>query len=133
MVFPWHDGQVLLANIEGRGWCIPAGRVDPEETSIQAARREAIEEAGALLDDLHYIGCYQMAARLDIRWVDCFVACVRELVEIGMPEESLGREYYDLAELPEIYHLWNPLTEQVFLHSRDVLDRHLKHRCSEPN
>jgi hypothetical protein len=29
-----------------------------------------------------------------------------------------------MEELPEIYHLWNPLTEAVFLQSKCVLDRH---------
>ena len=129
MVFPWKEGKILLANIEGRGWCIPSGRLEPGETSLQAIHREAQEEAGALLDQVQYIGCYHIKERNDIRWADCYVACVSELVEIGMQEESIGREFFEFEQLPEIYHLWNPLTEQVFLHSREVLDRHLKHRC----
>lgn len=130
MVFPWHEDRVLLANIRDRGWCIPSGRVEPDETSLEAVHREAIEEAGAILADVHYIGCYHIAERRDVRWADCYVACVDKLVDIGMQDESMGREYFALDRLPEVYHLWNDLTEQVFLHSREILDRHLRHRCS---
>ena len=56
LVFPWMGGRVLLANIEGRGWCIPSGRVEPNESSAEAVRREALEEAGAILTDVQYMG-----------------------------------------------------------------------------
>ncbi len=129
LVFPWVDDQVLLADIDGRGWCIPSGRVEPNETSLEAVRREALEEAGAVLKSIQYIGCYHISERREVRWADCYVACVEDLVEIGMQEESKGRQLVTLDELPALYHLWNPLTELVFLHSKEILDRHLKHLC----
>jgi 8-oxo-dGTP diphosphatase len=128
LVFPWCDDRVLVCDIADRGWSIPSGRVEPFETSIDAARREAVEEAGALLADLQYIGCYQITERQEVRWADCFVARVCDLEEIRMPEESLGRRLCTLSELAQIYHLWNDLTEAVFLHSREILERRL--RCS---
>jgi len=126
LVFPWQDEKVLICDIEGRGWCIPSGRVEPFETSLEAIKREAVEEAGAVLQDIQYIGCYYITERREVRWADCYAARVADLVEIGMQEESLGRQFVTLDELPAIYHLWNPLTEMVFQHSREVLSRCLK-------
>ena len=120
LVFPWLDDQVLVCDIDGRGWCIPSGRVEPYETSIDAVKREAMEEAGAILCDIDYIGCYHISEKREVRWADCFVARVVQLAEISMPEESKGAKLVSLEELPAIYHLWNPLTQMVFEHSREV-------------
>ena len=123
LVFPWDGDRVLVADICERGWCIPSGRVEPSETSLEAVRREALEEAGAVLKDIQYIGCYQISERQEIRWADCYVAMIERLEEIGMKEESKGRRLVTLEELPAIYHLWNPLTQKVFEHSLEVLAR----------
>ena len=124
LVFPWCDGQVLICDIEDRGWCIPSGRVEPNESSLEAAVREAKEEAGAILEDVLYLGCYRITERGEVRWADVFAARVKELVDIPEEFESMGRQILPLEELPPIYHLWNPLTEAVFQHSAEVLKRH---------
>lgn len=123
LVFPWKDEQVLLCNIEGRGWCIPSGRVEPGEDSLQAAIREALEEGGAILDGMQYIGCYKITERVEVRWADCYAAWVCDLTDIGFAQESLGRQFMSPEELPAAYHVWNPLTEMVFAHSIEVLRR----------
>lgn len=123
LVFPWQDGKVLVCDIDGRGWCVPSGRVEPNESSYEAIQREAVEEAGAVLCGIQYIGCYQVRERRETRWIDCYVARVKALVEIGMQEESKGRKWVALEELPDIYHLWNPLTKMVFEHSLEVIER----------
>ena len=127
LVFPWNEEQVLICNIEDRGWCIPSGRVEPYETSIEAVRREAMEEAGAVLDGIQYIGCYHIREKEEVRWADVFVAKVKELQEISMPEESIGRKYVMPNELPEIYHQWNELTRLVFVHSQEIFRRSQKY------
>jgi 8-oxo-dGTP diphosphatase len=123
LVFPWEGERVLIANIEGRGWCIPSGRVEPAETSREAVVREAMEETGAQLLDVQYIGCYHISERREVRWADCYVARVGELGDIGRPDESKGRRFATLQELPAMYHLWNPLTRMVFEHSYEILQR----------
>lgn len=123
LVFPWLGDQVLLCDIDGRGWCIPSGRVEPNETSRQAAVREAKEEAGATLTDFDYMGCYRVSEKNETRWADCFVASVSQIGELTMPEESKGVRLASLDELPAIYHLWNPLTEMVFLHALEIVHR----------
>jgi 8-oxo-dGTP diphosphatase len=123
LVFPWLNDQVVICDIQGRGWCIPSGRVEPNESSMEAVRREAIEEAGALLSNVDYIGCYLISERQETRWADCFVATVANLKEPTMPEESKGVRLVRLDELPDVYHLWNPLTKMVFEHSWEVACR----------
>lgn len=114
---------MLVCEIVGRGLCIPSGRVEAMEDSFVAVQREALEEAGALLEDVQYIGCYQITERNEVRWADCYTASVVDLVDIQIVEESTGRRFMKMEELPETYHLWNELTEQVFRHSHEVLTR----------
>lgn len=123
LAFAWQGDRVLVCDIRRRGWCIPSGRVEPDETSFEAAIREAKEEAGAELTGCQYIGCYRIQSRGEIRWADCFTARVLTLGEIGSKEESLGRRLVELKDLEAIYHLWNPLTEQVFKYSLEILQR----------
>jgi len=135
LVFPWRGSEVLVCNIEDRGWCIPSGRVEPNESSFDAAVREAKEEAGADLKEMHYIGCYRVTQRDEVRWVDVYTANVEGLTDLDPQFESIGRKFVTMEELPDIYHLWNPLTEAVFLQSKCVLDRHEStkgnYRCGE--
>lgn len=129
LVFPWRDDEVLLCDIVGRGWCIPSGRVEPSEDSSEAVKREALEEGGAILSDVQYIGCYQITERNEVRWADCYAAKVDDLVDIQVAEESVGRRFMTLDELPEYYHVWNELTDLVFRHSREVVERLNRHRA----
>ncbi|MBS1706816.1 MAG: NUDIX domain-containing protein [Armatimonadetes bacterium] len=126
LVFPWVGDQVLLCDIEDRGWCIPSGRVEPNEEPCEAAYREAVEEAGAILHSMQYIGCYRISERGEVRWADVFVAGVKDLVEITCPNESRGRKLVSPDILPSIYHMWNPLMEEMFVFSKEVLERQLR-------
>jgi len=93
------------------------------ETSLEAAHREAVEEAGAHLNRMQYIGCYQVKERNEVRWADCYAARVEGLTDIQVVEESTGRKFVTMEELPGMYHVWNDLTEQVFRYSLEVLQR----------
>ena len=122
LVFSWtEDGRVALADIAGRGWCIPSGRVEAGETSSEAARREAREEAGAVLGTLDPLGCYRITKGPEVRWADVFVADAIRFAAIEMPEESRGVRLATLDELPAIYYVWDALMERVFLYSREAL------------
>lgn len=123
LVFAWQSDKVLVCDIDGRGWCIPSGRVEPYENSLQAVKREALEEGGAILECIQYLGCYRISEKREVRWADCFAAKVCDLVEITMQDESKGRQLVTMDELPAIYHLWNPLTEMLFKESYEVVCR----------
>jgi len=123
LVFAWQGDKVLVCDIEGRGWCIPSGRVEPYENSLEAVRREALEEGGAILECIQYLGCYRISEKREVRWADCYAARVSELVDITRQDESNGRKLVKIEELPAIYHLWNPLTEMLFQQSYEVVCR----------
>ena len=123
LVFPFQGDEVLLCHIGDRGWCIPSGRVEPYESSLETVKREAVEEAGAVLCDVQYIGCYRICERDEVRWADVYVSQISALVPIGMPEESLGRKFVTFDDLPESYYLWNDLTRMVFEHAREIMSR----------
>lgn len=127
LVFPWQDEKVLLCNIGDRGWCIPSGRVEPFESSIDAVKREAMEEAGAEIACVQYIGCYKICEKGEVRWADVYIANVASLGEISMPEESLGRQFVSLDELPTVYYDWNELTKCVFEHAFEIMQRAKKY------
>lgn len=123
LLFAWMDDRVVICDIEGRGWCVPSGRVEPGESSICAICREAQEEAGIILAGTQYIGCYRIQDQTEVRWADCFASRVLKFQEIGIPEESRGRKLVKLEELPEIYHNWSCLTEAMFSFSFEVVQR----------
>lgn len=123
LVFPWIEERVVVCNIADRGWCIPSGRVEPGESSVEAVRREALEEGGIELIQIQYIGFYKIETRDEAKYADCFTARVSKTLEIGMKNESLGRKLVSIDQLPGLYHLWNDLTEQVFHHALAITKR----------
>jgi len=54
-----RDGQVVLVEHTYRsGWFLPGGGLKHNESLEAAARREAHEEAGAMLGELKFVGIY---------------------------------------------------------------------------
>lgn len=114
-----HGQGFVVVNIPGRGWVTPSGRIEPRESSADAARREAREEAGVELGDLHRIGYYQLERGLEFRSADVWVG---EVTETGGSAEGEVR-VVTLEELPALYAGWNTLFERLFSESRDCLSR----------
>ena len=123
LAFIWHQGKVLICDIPGRGWCIPSGRVEALETSAEAARREAFEEGGAHIDNVRYIGCYQIFSNNSEVWAEAYTASLASLVEIPEGSESKGRKFENVENLPASYHIWDELTEAIFGYARSVFER----------
>lgn len=60
MIPAYDDGTLLLAMNQRRGLETPGGHIDPGETAMEAAIREAHEETGCRVEDVKPIGYLRM-------------------------------------------------------------------------
>lgn len=115
LLFAFEDSKFVVADIEGRGWCIPGGHLEKDETAEIAVRREAYEEAGTVVGELGILGSYLFKPVSGTPYlVPAYFAEVltRETPPAGF--ESRGVELFELWELPSRYFHWDALMEAVF-------------------
>ncbi len=107
-IFLLQDNYVLLlrrynTGYEDGNYSVIAGHLDGNETIIEAAIREAREEAGVILrpDDLEVIGV--MHRRSNDERIDFFLATSRWQGQIAIqePNKCDDLSWYLLAALPE--------------------------------
>lgn len=106
----------LVADIGGRGWCVPSGRIEEGETPVEAACRETLEEAGYQVAGLQSVGCFRMTSQGGTSYAEAFLTT--DAQETGPPtgDDSLGRRAVPLSGLPTLYYRWGPFYEAVFGH-----------------
>lgn len=115
IVFAWLGERVCVANIRGRGWCVPGGRREAGETPEETVRREAREEAAIRLEGLRPVGRFLVCrAGEGARRVILFSASVAGQGDLGPGSEATAVAYMSLAELASRYYFWDPLLEAVF-------------------
>lgn len=54
-----RDGEILFVRKRNAKWNLPGGRLEHNETPLQAARREMAEETGLSFDTLRYVAEYR--------------------------------------------------------------------------
>ncbi len=116
LVFAFQEDRIVLADIEGRGWCIPGGRLEPGENAYAAARREAWEECGAILGTLVPLG---WTTKLNAEGSETvlavsYTAPLARLDPIPVASESRGVRLVERDELPACYYHWDALMEAMF-------------------
>jgi ADP-ribose pyrophosphatase YjhB (NUDIX family) len=98
---PEHDGRILLCRraIEPRYgyWTLPAGFMENDETLGQAALRETLEEAGAVVE----LGApFSMISVPRVNQVHVFYLARLGVLEFKPGEESLEVALFDEAAIP---------------------------------
>lgn len=113
------DGQgFVLANIPGRGWITPSGRLEPGETPLQAAVRETYEETGAELNVPTEIGFYEIRRPdTESQYASAFVGSVTQFGDIPEGSESTGARVAQMEDLPGLYWRWDALLEAMFAYA----------------
>lgn len=137
LVFVFYGDTFVLAEIAGRGLCIPSGRIEPGETIDQAAVRECREETGALLREQSrcLIGCYRMTTRSgphagQVRWNPVFVAEAVGFEPLPPGSESQGMFLAAVEDVADVYFLWDELIAAVFAYAQ--AERHKRFPLGTP-
>jgi 8-oxo-dGTP diphosphatase len=129
LVFPFYGSHVVLANITGRGWCIPGGHVERGETLLNTIHRESYEEAGIELDIVRPLGYFALTP-LDSpnspRYIPTFIASVSNFSDIPISSESEGRHLATLEDVADCYFAWDELLSAVFAYAWEEKERHLR-------
>ena len=63
-----RDGRLLMVEEQVRGRVVlnqPAGHLEPDESLLEAARRETLEESGWHVEPVAFIGAYQWTSPAD--------------------------------------------------------------------
>lgn len=119
LVFAFHGDRIVLADIRGRGWCIPGGRLNAGECAVDAARREAWEEAGVTLGTLRKLGATMEVSAdgsMQILAVS-YVASTEGFSPIPETSESSGIRLARRDELATLYYRWDALMEAMFVNA----------------
>lgn len=126
LMFVFYGDKVVLADIEGRGWCIPSGKIEPDETIDAAAAREVWEETGATLhpERRRLIGSYLLTPRSGVsagqpRYCPVFIAEAWNFEAIPPASESRGRMLAAWEDVAEMYFTWDPLMAAVFEYAEE--------------
>lgn len=126
LTFLYYGDKVALADIAGRGLCIPSGKIEPGETLDAAAEREAWEETGARLNPhrRRLIGCYRLTPRAEavtgpVRFCPVFVAEAWGFEPIPPGSESRGLVLAAWEDVADVYFTWDALMAAVFEYAEE--------------
>ena len=120
LAFVMQGERFVLADIAGRGWCVPGGRLEAGESAEDAVRREAWEEAGATLGPLRLLGHYILTHADDnVTLAAMYLADATRLDPLPPGFESRGVRAFTMQEIPAHYYTWDALLAAVFKYARE--------------
>ncbi|HSH01325.1 MAG TPA: NUDIX hydrolase N-terminal domain-containing protein [Anaerolineae bacterium] len=98
------DGHILLMDrVDGTGWCLPCGWVDPNEKPCDTVIREVFEETGLHVEIDRFVGVFSRLASQE-NGPHSLVAVVHlcRIVggELTLSHEGLALRYWPIADVP---------------------------------
>lgn len=125
IAFVFYGDKLALADITGRGMCVPSGHIEAGETIDEAVVRETLEETGAVLkpNQRRLIGCYRMVPlkssnpEKDAYYNPVFVAEAIGFEPIPETSESRGVFFASIEDIADMYFIWDELLDAVFAYA----------------
>lgn len=65
--FCFYEDQLLLVNLNDRGWDLPGGHIEVNESPLACFKREAMEE-GYVEGECHFLGCVEVDHHENPKW-----------------------------------------------------------------
>lgn len=130
MVFV-HDGNTLLMSKPTRGWGLPGGHVEGEESTRQCAEREVYEEAAVQVANLKLVGGWKAQKIRDTdsnkkypatAYQLLYVARVKQVDKFTPQHESTDRGFFAFDKVPKYHHNFEPFAE-IFRYVTDVIEK----------
>lgn len=128
--FCFYKNKLLLVNLSHRGWDIPGGHVDLNETPMEGFKREAMEE-GYVEGKYQYLGYivvdhnenpnwndnspypkvgYQLFYRMDIEILHSFAG----------EHEASQRLFIPPGEVSDYYRDWHELNQEILNYASSI-------------
>lgn len=126
VVFAIYENQLLLTKHKTRGIEWPGGKVERNETPLQASMRELAEETGGYASSMWFVGQYKVWNEINQYFIkNIYVAQVDSIDDTHTGEDTSGPQLFPLEIIPTSEEGFSPLiTDQVFSLVRQcVLDR----------
>ena len=117
-----YEGKWLLTKHKNRGLEFPGGNVEYGETVEEAAYREVMEETGAVIDQLRYVGQYKVKGKARIVVKNVYVAHIQQLMRRDTYYETEGPQL--CVDLPPNIHT-NP--SYSFIMKDDIIPTCIKY------
>ena len=116
-IYVFQDNELLLTNIDTRGWDLPGGHIEPDETPEEAIARELHEETGMQVKHPRLIGYLKITNEKENERNRKYpkVSCI--LVYKGYEATVDGNHSFQLEaseskfipidQLSQVHHNWN--------------------------
>lgn len=106
-----EDGHVLMQNHVKFGfWTIPIGKAKPDQTPIEAAKEEILEECNLVIDDLNEISSERKDYLRDGILVDVITHLYEVLAHSGEmknnePHKHTEQKFLPIEEIKNLYYI----------------------------